>query len=1204
MKADDTNNCTAGNPVGPMNSSSSIRIRLHRNTPRDDGVGGGGRSAGGVSSHLSERSPGVVANDVNRRSPPTSFNGSGNGHHHSSIEEEPPIRLSSNGSSESHHSLSASNRSGASPISDHGSPQQPQPAHRMAMAANTNNDRSGSGGSIKNNLVMRGSHNKSSVVAARSQTIRVVRQSSSDSKQNNRNYQGARLSNDDECYDDICNDDDGDDDNRSTHTFLDGSTNTRNGDFDFGTFGVVSASLAVASVNESMIGSLSEENELQGVESSTSPRGGGAGELPSKKSISFHTPIEQFPPLFQPQNQVAIERQQRASAQSIEHQRAAPESTTTHIRAEVLADRLLNFSKRLTTGSDSVLSAPSTPNSYHQQHQQQVAQAQRMDSTAAIRLDSSASQQRMDSSDSGNVSMTSNPRMNSAVSGGAPPPPPPLGQPHKVPPPPLSSSQSPGVPPPPPRPPNHGSSLSPRPSHLINQSSAANNVSPLLPTANVHKINSPNPKADLVSRQNSLRASLTSQGSSELASSFNSNKFRRSSLEEDLELSFASLYSTSSQPRPVRVSQFKDAAPLEIMCESLESLPPNCDKKGRCAKHPLVRLYKKKLLGGFELVRESCPYCDVEGGTQGAGCSVESGQGTMTMVQQLEQQQLEQQQQYQQPPQQISTKQVKGGDSDAAAATGISTKVKESVGGLTRRLSNGLVTVTEKSETQDASLRANPPPPPPRKRATSVERPRASSIERRSPYMESNRPRIHISKRGTQSENDVVLKDSSSSTPFLEKSSSFLEKGLDKLSLLHNKGRSSSRGRGGGSGTGRLKEATSKSDGGYTLSESSKSSSSNTSQVNKFDKNGRCKKHPSIILARKKPFANGWDMLRDECPFCDECKGSEINKAKMNSLLRKRSGRNAQRSLSNDRGRILGGSGSRSRSRSMSMNVLDDVNDIHASCPVFEVLVSELDEPKSPKKKSSNSKKKERKCESSRKNGGNNTTGDEDRTFESRRATSSSETWQSSDQSRQMSMIDQIPTSQGMEQTSHVSKMPYTTPNGQSGWYTGEVNSNGKPNGHGRMRFKTGSQFEGEWVDGYSEEYLEKQKRMKSGFGTNIAPWKMNLTSTYPTGVSGDFSNSRHLSSSSTGPHPPLPLVQSPEAVHYQNQYQQQAAPVAQYMYHPQSPYQAYTRGMARNPLQQQQQVMAMPPVWPNQQQQQPPQQQWQQGYPPGYYPM
>ena len=61
---------------------------------------------------------------------------------------------------------------------------------------------------------------------------------------------------------------------------------------------------------------------------------------------------------------------------------------------------------------------------------------------------------------------------------------------------------------------------------------------------------------------------------------------------------------------------------------------------------------------------------------------------------------------------------------------------------------------------------------------------------------------------------------------------------------------------------------------------------------------------------------------------------------------------------------------------------------------------------------------------------------------------------------------------------------------GETGWYTGEVDLEGKPHGHGRMRYKTGHSYEGEWIHGYGEVHMENLNRMKAGFGTNKAAWK------------------------------------------------------------------------------------------------------------------
>lgn len=73
-----------------------------------------------------------------------------------------------------------------------------------------------------------------------------------------------------------------------------------------------------------------------------------------------------------------------------------------------------------------------------------------------------------------------------------------------------------------------------------------------------------------------------------------------------------------------------------------------------------------------------------------------------------------------------------------------------------------------------------------------------------------------------------------------------------------------------------------------------------------------------------------------------------------------------------------------------------------------------------------------------------------------------------------------------------VHRLLYTTPLGESGWYSGEVDLEGKPHGYGRMRFKRGHTYEGEWSHGYSEVHRENLTRMKSGFGSNKAPWKQS----------------------------------------------------------------------------------------------------------------
>jgi len=79
-------------------------------------------------------------------------------------------------------------------------------------------------------------------------------------------------------------------------------------------------------------------------------------------------------------------------------------------------------------------------------------------------------------------------------------------------------------------------------------------------------------------------------------------------------------------------------------------------------------------------------------------------------------------------------------------------------------------------------------------------------------------------------------------------------------------------------------------------------------------------------------------------------------------------------------------------------------------------------------------------------------------------------------------VIDSIP--EGLR-NENVSRMLYTTPMGETGWYTGEVDVEGNPDGNGRMRLKTGHSFEGEWSHGCGEDL--NLIRMKSGFTANKA---------------------------------------------------------------------------------------------------------------------
>ena len=57
-----------------------------------------------------------------------------------------------------------------------------------------------------------------------------------------------------------------------------------------------------------------------------------------------------------------------------------------------------------------------------------------------------------------------------------------------------------------------------------------------------------------------------------------------------------------------------------------------------------------------------------------------------------------------------------------------------------------------------------------------------------------------------------------------------------------------------------------------------------------------------------------------------------------------------------------------------------------------------------------------------------------------------------------------------------------TISRGEFGWYTGEVDEYGSPNGEGRMQFKSGMGWSGRWERGW----MEDKSRMKKGFASFV----------------------------------------------------------------------------------------------------------------------
>jgi hypothetical protein len=318
----------------------------------------------------------------------------------------------------------------------------------------------------------------------------------------------------------------------------------------------------------------------------------------------------------------------------------------------------------------------------------------------------------------------------------------------------------------------------------------------------------------------------------------------------------------------------------------------------------------------------------------------------------------------------------------------------------------------------------------------------------------------------------------------------------------------------------------------------------------KYDKQGRCKKHPSIIIAKKRPFAKGWDIIQT-CPRCsqsstanqvaeDYCGGVDellapSNRKKYDWQLAS-SFTSTKSNGSNDQKCIAGASNFLAKSDALrSANSLSEA----ASRAISQSRIND-----SPSKQSRSSieqidfsTRSGSSGQSSRHglmqiNGSmefNNNSmnssfrggyGPSSSHFDSSMndsmkfddharnrsrpmdngmvrypnqldySTKSEGRMSSSRQQLDYSTRSEAQASARSSSTAVVSKMPYKTPWGQTGWYSGEVDHFGVPNGEGRMRFKSGEQHIGQWTNGYSEQYIGASSRMKRGFGTNVAPWK------------------------------------------------------------------------------------------------------------------
>jgi len=447
--------------------------------------------------------------------------------------------------------------------------------------------------------------------------------------------------------------------------------------------------------------------------------------------------------------------------------------------------------------------------------------------------------------------------------------------------------------------------------------------------------------------------------------------------------SSTSVNSNNFIPRPVRVSQFEDIStsspsskPKTAMASSLStklasatkniasrspsvssaphsvvvlSTPKNCDKRGRCIHHPPHKVYRKKLLGGYEFI-SNCPVC-VATSSYNPKLLRRNTYGNASEK-----------------------------SPSAKVSPGRNSRSRERARSKSADLVTTAPSLEENGDGNDGDTSDRPDVSSRMKRRTnSVERDRARSGRERQRRTRSRSQRRRSNSRHRSSSRD-------------ERRSSDKERSMDnKNSLEKALGSLDQRVR----GTSREKPPKMSASYDETVNRKNNNLGSNpfvrqSDDVNFDKKTGRCKKHPSVILAKKSAFrSNSWEMIRKNgCPLCSGAK------------------------VSSD----------------------------------FEVGQGFDEESK--------------------------------KNMEMSRKTPS------------LNLIDSLPPE--MLRGRKVSKLRYTTPLGESGWYTGEVDSEGNPHGSGRMRFRTGHSYEGEWNHGYSEVHIGNMNRMKSGFGSNKAAWKQS----------------------------------------------------------------------------------------------------------------
>ncbi|EED90180.1 predicted protein [Thalassiosira pseudonana CCMP1335] len=252
------------------------------------------------------------------------------------------------------------------------------------------------------------------------------------------------------------------------------------------------------------------------------------------------------------------------------------------------------------------------------------------------------------------------------------------------------------------------------------------------------------------------------------------------------------------------------------------------------------------------------------------------------------------------------------------------------------------------------------------------------------------------------------------------------------------------------------------------------------------DTNGRCLVHPSIIIAKKRPFAKGW--IVNSCPRCstssttvssyDSSKDTTVTGGVEEILAQSQRTYDWQDTIKqkNTTGRIEGADEFLASSRSFQMK--GPPND---RASALSEQVSQLLETDRPSR---------------------------GRRFSPPYSSPSTKPPKSSSGSREVKKIQHKKSLSRHEGSSTVSKLPFKTPWGESGSYSGAVNEVGIPHGYGRMRFKNGDVHEGQWSNGYSEQFIEKSSRMKRGFCENRPTWKENMMESQRQRMQQSFNSS------------------------------------------------------------------------------------------------